>query len=152
MESLTDELEREALGIFDEIDALGGVVPGIEEGWFQKEIAASAMRQQREVESGHRVVVGVNHFTEGSGKIDIDRLKIDPSVERLQVARMRVLRSERDAGRVERAMAALREASSRGDANLVPPILDCARANCTLHEIRHAMEEVFGSYKEPVFF
>ena len=151
LESLTDSLEREALGIFDEIDALGGVVPGIEEGWFQKEIAASAMRQQREVESGNRVVVGVNHFTEGSEKIEIDRLKIDASVERLQVARLRELRSERDAPRAERALAALREASSSGD-NLVPPILDCARANCTLYEIRHAMEEVFGSYKEPVFF
>ncbi|NNL31207.1 MAG: methylmalonyl-CoA mutase, partial [Gemmatimonadetes bacterium] len=85
VESLTDDLEAEALELFDEIDALGGVVPGIEQGWFQQEIAASAMRQQREVESGDRVVVGVNHFTEGSGKIEIDTLKIDPDVEKRQV-------------------------------------------------------------------
>ena len=151
VEWLTDELEREALGIFDEIDALGGVVAGIEQGWFQGQIAASAMRQQREIESGQRVVVGVNHFTEGSDKIEIDRLKIDESVERLQIARMAELRSSRDAGQVDQTLAALRQASSGGE-NLVPVILDCARASCTLYEIRHAMEEVFGSYKEPVFF
>jgi methylmalonyl-CoA mutase N-terminal domain/subunit len=151
VESLTDELEREALGLFDEIDALGGVVPGIEQGWFQGEIAASAMRQQREIESGQRVVVGVNHFTEGSEKIEIDQLKIDESVELLQVARMAELRSGRNAAEVDRTLVALREASS-GGANLVPVILDCARASCTLYEIRHAMEGVFGSYKEPVFF
>ncbi len=151
VESLTDQLEREALGLFDEIDALGGVVPGIEEGWFQQEIAASAMRQQREVEAGHRVVVGVNHFTEGSDKIEIDRLKIDPNVEQLQVSRMAELRTARDSAQVERALARLREASASSE-NLVPSILDCARAYCTLHEIRYAMESVFGSYKEPVFF
>ncbi|MEE2898854.1 MAG: methylmalonyl-CoA mutase family protein [Gemmatimonadota bacterium] len=151
VESLTDQLEREALGLFDEIDALGGVVPGIEEGWFQQEIAASAMRQQREVEAGHRVVVGVNHFTEGSDKIEIDRLKIDPNVEQLQVSRMAELRTGRDSAQVERALARLREASASSE-NLVPSILDCARAYCTLHEIRYAMETVFGSYKEPVFF
>ena len=151
LESLTDDLEREALDIFDEIDALGGVVPSIEQGWFQGKIAASAMRQQREIESGQRVVVGVNHFTEGSEKIEIDQLKIDASVERLQVARMAELRSGRDAGQVDQTLAALRKASAGRD-NLVPVILDCARASCTLYEIRHAMEEIFGSYKEPVFF
>jgi len=95
--------------------------------------------------------VGVNHFTEGSEKIEVERLKIDASVELLQVARMAELRSNRDAAEVDRTLAALRQASS-GEDNLVPVILDCARASCTLYEIRHAMEEVFGSYKEPVFF
>ena len=151
VESLTDEIERDALDLFDEIDALGGVVPGIEQGWFQGKIAASAMRQQREIESGQRVVVGVNHFTEGSENIEIEQLKIDPSVEQLRIACMAELRSNRDAAEADRALAALRAASSDGD-NLVPVILDCARASCTLYEIRHAMEEVFGSYKEPVFF
>ncbi len=151
IESLTDELEAEALELFDEIDALGGVVPGIEQGWFQQEIAASAMRQQREVESGDRVVVGVNHFTEGSEKIEIDTLKIDPSVEKRQVARMAKMREERDDARVAETLDALREAC-RTDENVVPRILDCARAYCTLYEIRAAMEDVFGAYKEPVFF
>ncbi|NNF14450.1 MAG: methylmalonyl-CoA mutase family protein [Gemmatimonadetes bacterium] len=151
VESLTDDLEAEALELFDEIDALGGVVPGIEQGWFQQEIAASAMRQQREVESGDRVVVGVNHFTEGSEKIEIDTLKIDPDVEKRQVAKMAAMRDDRDGARVRETLDALREACG-ADENVVPRILDCARAHCTLYEIRAAMEDVFGAYKEPVFF
>ncbi len=151
VESLTDDLEREALELFQEIDALGGVVPAIEQGWFQKEIAASAMRQQIEVESGDRVVVGVNHFTEGSGDIEIDTLRIDPSVEQRQRQRMADVRARRDDAEVARTLDALAEACT-GDDNVVPRILDCARAYCTLYEIRHAMEGVFGSYKEPVFF
>jgi len=151
VETLTDDLEREALEIFEEVDAVGGVVPGIEQGWFQQRIASSAMRQQREVESGERVVVGVNRFTEGSERIEIETLRIDPSVARRQVRRMAELRRRRDGAQVERALAAL-TAACRGDENVVPRILDCARAYCTLYEIRHAMAEVFGSYKEPVFF
>jgi methylmalonyl-CoA mutase N-terminal domain/subunit len=151
VESLTDELERDASALFDEIDAMGGVVPAIERGWFQQEIANSAMQQQVEVESGHRVVVGVNHFTEGSGDIEIDTLRIDASVEQRQRQRMADLRDRRNDEEVERTLAALTVACG-SDENLVPRILDCARAYCTLFEIRHAMEEVFGSYKEPVFF
>jgi len=151
VEALTDELEREALELFGEIDAMGGVVPGIEQGWFQQAIAQSAMRQQREVEAGERVVVGVNDFTAGSGKIEIDTLRIDPTVERKQRQRMADLRARRDDAAVQTTLAAL-TAACRGHENLVPRILDCARAYCTLFEIRHAMQEVFGSYKEPVFF
>jgi methylmalonyl-CoA mutase N-terminal domain/subunit len=151
VETLTDELEREALDLFDEIDGLGGVVPSIERGWFQGEIARSAMRQQREIEAGHRIVVGVNDFHEGSGPIEIETLRIDPSVEEKQRRRLAELRGRRDGEAVARTLAAL-TAACRTDENLVPRILDCARAFGTLYEIRHAMEEVFGSYKEPVFF
>ena len=151
VESLTDDLEREALELFDEIDEQGGVVPGIEQGWFQREIAASAMRQQGEVESGDRVIVGVNDFLDGSEKVEIDTLKIDPEVESRQVARMAAIRAARDSDRVEQTLSALRDAC-RSDENVVPRILDCARAYCTLYEIRAAMEDVFGAFKEPVFF
>ena len=151
VEALTDELERDALELFEEIDAMGGVVPGIEQGWFQQEIAASAMRQQREVEAAERTVVGVNHFLEGSEKVEIDTLKIDPEVERRQVVRMAEMRASRDDEVVQATLAALTGAAERGE-NVVPLILDCARAYCTLYEIRAAMEVVFGSYKEPVFF
>ncbi|MDP2955977.1 MAG: methylmalonyl-CoA mutase family protein [Longimicrobiales bacterium] len=151
IESLTDDLEREALELFSEIDAMGGVVPGIERGWFQQAIADSAMRQQREVELGQRIVVGVNDFTEGSGQIEIETLRIDASVEGRQRQRMADLRACRDEGEVSRTLVALTEAC-RGHENLVPRILECARAYATLYEIRHAMDEVFGSYKEPVFF
>ncbi len=151
VESLTDELEAEALALFEEIDGMGGVVPGIERGWFQKEIAASAMRQQEEVETNARTVVGVNAFEEGSGPVEIDVLRIGPDVEERQRARMAELRSSRDDAEVERTLKALTETAA-GDGNLVPAILDCVRAYCTLYEIREAMEKEFGAYKEPVFF
>ena len=151
VEALTDELEAEAEQIFKQIDDMGGVVPGIENGWFQSEIAASAMIQQREIEAGSRSIVGVNRFTEGSGEIEIDTLQIDPDVEARQKARMASLRERRDDELVAATLSALRGAGE-GDQNLVPYILDCARAYCTLYEIREAMEASFGSYKEPVFF
>ncbi len=151
VESLTDELEAEAEDIFRQVDEIGGVVPGIHEGWFQQRIAASARRQQSEVEGAERVVVGVNEFTEGNEDIAIDVLRIGPDVEEKQREGMARLRRERDDAEVERTLAALREAAA-GEENLVPRILDCARAYCTLYEIRYAMEEVFGAYKEPVFF
>jgi methylmalonyl-CoA mutase, N-terminal domain len=151
LESLTDELEADAEELFARIDEVGGVVPGIEAGWFQREIAHSSMRQQEEMERGERVIVGVNDFTEGSGEIEIDTLRIDGSVEERQRARMAGLREERDDAAVQRTLSALTEAARTGE-NLVPRILDCARAYCTLYEIRHAMEEVFGAYREPVFF
>ena len=151
VETLTDRLEAEAEEIFERIEEQGGVVPGIESGWFQRRIAASAARQQAEVEAGLRKVVGVNDFTDGAEEIAIDTLRIDASVEERHRASMARLRAERDAERVEASLAALRAAAA-GDANLVPHVLECARAYCTLHEIRAAMEDVFGAYREPVFF
>ncbi len=135
IESLTDELERDALEIFEEIDALGGVVPGIEQGWFQQRIAASAMRQQREVESGDRVIVGVNHFTEGSQGIEIDTLKIDPD-GRAEAGG----RHGRDAGRTGRRggvvapsprsprPAGAATTSSRGSSIAPAPTAPCTRS------------------------
>ena len=151
VESLTGELEAEAEEIFRQVEEIGGVVPGIEAGWFQKGIADSAFRQQREVESGKRKIVGVNAFAEGSESVEIETLRIEPGVEKNQRQRMARLREERDDGRVQDSLAALSRAAA-ADENLVEPLLDCARAYCTLYEIREAMEKVFGSYKEPVFF
>jgi methylmalonyl-CoA mutase N-terminal domain/subunit len=151
LEALTNQLEAEAEEIFRQVEEIGGVVPGIENGWFQKGIADSAFRQQMEVESGRRPIVGVTDFTEGSGSIEIDTLSIPPEIEEKQRARMARLRAERDEARVRSTLAAL-EAAAGTETNLVGPILECARAYCTLFEIREAMEKVFGSYKEPVFF
>jgi methylmalonyl-CoA mutase N-terminal domain/subunit len=151
VESLTDALEAEAEALFREIDEQGGVVPGIESGWFQQHIAASARRQQREVEAGQRVIVGVNEFREGSEDSEIDVLRIDPAVEPRQRERMARLRKERDSAKVDVALKKLEDAA-RGEENLFPHLLACAHAYCTLYEIRYAMEKVFGSYKEPVFF
>lgn len=151
VEALTDRLEAEAEEIFAEVDRIGGVVAGIESGYFQREIARSAQRQQEEIESGRRIVVGVNEFTEGSERIEIELLKIGPEAEEKQRARLAELRRRRDPERVQKTLDALEEAA-RGDGNLVEPILECARAYCTLYEIRHAMEKVFGSFREPLFF
>ena len=151
VESLTDRLEAEALELFQRIDDLGGVVRGIETGFFQREIAESARRQQAEVESSQRLVVGVNKFLEGSEEVEIDTLKIDASVEERQRRRIAELREARNDSEVARTLDEL-DTSCREGTNVVPCILDCARARCTLYEIRHAMEKTFGSYKEPVFF
>ena len=151
VESLTDRIEADVLDLFLRIDDLGGVVPGIEAGFFQREIAESARRQQAEVESARRLVVGVNEFTEGSQEVEIDTLKVDPSVEGRQCQRLADLRTARNDTEVARALEEL-DRSCTGGANVVPAILECARSGCTLYEIRHAMERTFGSYEEPVFF
>ncbi|MBW3551863.1 MAG: methylmalonyl-CoA mutase family protein [Gemmatimonadetes bacterium] len=151
VETLTDQLERRAEEIFEEIEALGGVVPGIEQGYFQREIARSAERQQREIESGERVIVGVNEFTGGNEEADIEILRIGEEAARTQEERLAKLREDRDSGRVEAALERLRQAA-RADENVIEPMLDCVRAYCTLFEIRHALESVYGSFREPVFF
>ena len=151
VESLTDRLEAEAEAIFDEIETMGGVVPGIEQGYFQREIARSAERQQREIDSGERIVVGVNEFTGGNEDSDIEILKIGDEAAATQEERLARLKADRDDARVEETLERLREAA-RSEENVVEPMLDCVRAYCTLFEIRHALESVYGSFKEPVFF
>jgi methylmalonyl-CoA mutase, N-terminal domain len=151
VESLTDRLEREAEEIFAEVDALGGVVPGIESGYFQREIARSAMRQQHEVESAARLIVGVNEFQVEGEELEIPLLKVTEAAERRQRERMASLRARRDQAEVDRTLSALREAAQT-EANVIPAMLDAARAYATLFEIRYAMEGVFGAYQEPVFF
>jgi methylmalonyl-CoA mutase N-terminal domain/subunit len=151
VEALTDELERQAERLFEEIEAAGGVVQGLEDGWFQRRIAESASRQQWEIEQRRRLIVGVNEFVTEEPELTIPILRVGEDAERDQRARMAQLRATRDAALCEQRLAALREAA-RGTTNLMPFILDCARAYCTLYEIRAAMEDVFGAYREPVFF
>ncbi len=151
LEALTDQMEAEAEAIFAEIDGMGGVVPGIERGYFQQQIARSAMRQQIEIERGERVIVGVNEFTIEGEKIDIPLLKVTEEAERRQRERMSAMRARRDQAEVDRTLKVLQDTARAGE-NVVPPLLDAVRAYATLYEIRHAMEEVFGAYQEPVFF
>jgi len=150
LESLTDQLEREAEALFADIQSIGGVVKGIESGWFQRQIARSAAEFQRRVEDGSQTIVGVNEFlSEDDHPVEV--LRIDTDAEQSQRRRLATLRAGRDAGLVEQRLAALREAAEQ-DRNVIGPMLDCARAYCTLYEIRHALERVFGAYREPVFF
>jgi methylmalonyl-CoA mutase N-terminal domain/subunit len=151
IESLTEKLEREAEEMFAEIEEQGGVVRGIEQGWFQRRIAQSAARQQWEIEQRRRLVVGVNEFVTDEPELTIPVLRVGEDVDHAQRDRLASLRATRDQALVRQRLDALRSAAST-DANLIPYILDCARARATLYEIRHAMEQVFGAYREPVFF
>ncbi len=150
VESLTDVLEREAEGLFDEIDVQGGVVSAIESGWFQRQIALSSARFQLEVEQGRRRIVGVNDFVE-EAEAPVEILKVGDVAERTQRERMARMRAARTPALVDERLAALRCAAVE-DRNIIPAMLDCARAYCTLFEIRHVLEEIYGSYREPVFF
>jgi methylmalonyl-CoA mutase N-terminal domain/subunit len=151
IENLTDELEEEAERIFAEIDDLGGVVAGIETGYFQGRIASSAHRFQAELESGHRLIVGVNAFEEADEDHGLEILRIDESAGETQRRRLGQLRQERDPERVREALEALTAAANRDD-NLLPPMLDAVRAYATLGEIRQSLEDVYGRFKEPVSF
>jgi methylmalonyl-CoA mutase N-terminal domain/subunit len=149
VEALTDQMEREAEALFGEIEAQGGVVPAIESGWFQRQIAQSAARFQVELENGRRVIVGVNDFVEDAPPLEI--LRVGDDADRVQRTRMARLRAERDGARVEATLQAL-GAAAVADRNVIPEMLDCARAYCTLYEIREVLERVYGAYREPVFF
>ncbi len=151
VEALTDQLETEAESLFAEIESIGGVVRGLEDGWFQRKIAQSAARQQWEIEQHRRVIVGVNEFVTDEESLSIPLLKIGEEVDREQRARLARVRAERDQALCDERLARLRDAA-RGTENVFPRILDCARAYCTLFEIRRALEDVFGAYREPVFF
>ncbi len=152
VEALTDQLEAEAESMFAEIETVGGVVQGLEQGWFQRKIHESAARQQWEIEQHRRVIVGVNEFVSSDGDaLDIPLLKIGEQVAREQEARLAKVRAERDQPLCNERLETLRQAA-RGTENVFPHILDCARAYCTLFEIRRALEDVFGAYREPVFF
>ncbi|HEX6964604.1 MAG TPA: methylmalonyl-CoA mutase family protein [Gemmatimonadaceae bacterium] len=151
VEALTDQMEAQAEAIFEEIERVGGVVHALETGWFQRKIAESAARQQWEVEQRRRLIVGVNEFVTDEPELTIPLLKVGEDAAEEQHRRLAHLRATRDNDLCTRRLAALRDAA-RTSENLVPYILDAARAYCTLYEIRAAMEEVFGAYREPVFF
>ncbi len=150
VEALTDVFEREAEGLFAEIEAQGGVVRAIETGWFQRQIASSSARFQAEVEQGRRTLVGVNDFVE-EAEAPVEILKVGDTAEQTQRERLARVRATRDPQVVAARLDELRCAAAE-DRNIIPAMLDCARAYCTLYEIRHVLEEIYGSYREPVFF
>ena len=127
------------------------MVRGIDMGWFQRQIANSAARHQHDVEQQRHVVVGVNEFVVDEPALQIPLLKIGAEVELEQTERMRAMRSRRTNDLVKRHLETLAGAA-RQNTNVIPAMLDCARAYATLFEIREAMEQVYGSYREPVFF
>jgi methylmalonyl-CoA mutase N-terminal domain/subunit len=151
VESLTSRLEKEAEQYFEKIDTLGGVIPAIEAGFFQREIAEAAYRYQRELDIKEKIIVGVNDFVEGDEAIDIPLLVISPEVEIKQRKRLAELRQRRNQADVERTLGALARAASEG-LNLIPRLLECTRCYVTLGEMCNALSEVFGVYEEPAIF
>ncbi|HEY5059541.1 MAG TPA: methylmalonyl-CoA mutase family protein [Gaiellaceae bacterium] len=151
VEHLTNELERQAYEYFERIEELGGVIPAIEENFFQREIAEASYRYQSEVEAKQRIVVGVNGY-ELDDDPPIEILRIDPALEAQQVARVRALRDRRDSGTVEAALARLKEDAAHEDRNLMPAILDAARDYVTMGEMCDVLRDVWGIWREtPVF-
>jgi len=151
VEHLTTKLEEEAENYFRKIEDLGGVLKAIDIGFCQKEIADAAYRYQKEIETKTKIVVGVNEYVVEGEKVDIEVLRVDPRVEEEQAKCLERLRSERDKSAADKALDALRMAA-RGTANLMPRIIECSRAYCTLGEMIGVLREEFGEYKEPIIY
>jgi methylmalonyl-CoA mutase N-terminal domain/subunit len=151
VEAMTDELERQAYAYFAKIDELGGMVQAVKQNYPQREIADASFELQTEIDSGRRIVVGVNAHRQDDD-VPLEILRIDPALEGKQIGRVQAVRARRDAGAVEAALAALRQTAAREGDNLMPGLLDAARAHATEGEIIGALQDVFGSYTEsPVF-
>ena len=152
VEALTDQLEREAYDYFARIDELGGMVEAVKQNFPQREIADAAFALQCEYDSRERILVGVNDYVD-AGDEEIPTLRIDPELERKQLGRLQAVRARRDAGEVERSLAVLRaDAGGASRPNLMPALLECARAHASEGEIVRALQDVFGTYTEtPVF-
>jgi methylmalonyl-CoA mutase N-terminal domain/subunit len=150
VESLTDELERQAYGYFAKIDELGGMVEAVKRNYPQREIADASFELQQAIDAGERVVIGVNAHTE-SGEDQTELLRIDPDLERKQVGRLQAVRARRDATAVERSLTTLRGEAATAT-NLMPALVDCARVHASEGEIIESLQQVFGVYTEsPVF-
>jgi methylmalonyl-CoA mutase N-terminal domain/subunit len=146
VEELTARIEEEALAYMRRIDEMGGMIPAIERGFPQAEIADASYRFQKQVESGEQKVVGVNAFTESASE-PIPLLQIDETVQKAQCEKLARLRARRDAETLAACLNRLREAA-RGTENTMPLILDAVKAYATVGEICDAFRDVFGSYTE----
>jgi methylmalonyl-CoA mutase, N-terminal domain len=151
LEHLTDRLEAEAYEYFRRVRELGGVVPAIQQNFFQREIAEASFRYQSEVEARQRVIVGVNRYV-AEDEQPLEILRIDPALEHQQSERVQGVRARRDAASVERRLEALKDGARRDDVNLMPLIVDAARDYVTMGEMCDALRDVWGVWREtPVF-
>ncbi len=154
VEALTDEVEARAEEVFAYLDELGdgsmldGVLRGIDEGWFQGEIADSAYQLERKLNDGRHVVVGVNDFFEGNDEPPPDILHIGPEAEELQLKRLATVKHDRDDERVDAALARVRADAADPAVNLMPVLLDAVRTRATVGEVMNAMADVFGRHRE----
>jgi len=149
VEALTNRLEREAYAYFDKIEQLGGVLPAIEKGFFQREIAESAARYQAEIEKKERIIVGVNDYVVEE-ELKVPLLRVDEAGAQRQIARLQRIRRERDNVKVGACLDAIRDAAQRENVNLMPLFIEAVKAYATLGEIMDVLRRVWGEYKEPV--
>jgi len=148
VEALTDKMEEEAEKYFSKIEEIGGVVKGIEEGYFQREIAGASSRYQKEIETKERIIVGVNEFIKEDEKLEISLLKIDEEVEKNQIKRLKELKNNRSKEEVDKRLAGIRKAAENGT-NLVPPIIEAVHLYATEGEIIDELKKVFGKWEAP---
>jgi methylmalonyl-CoA mutase, N-terminal domain len=148
VEHETNKIEQQVYDYWRQVEAMGGVIPAIEKGFFQQEISDAAYQYQRETDAGQRIIVGVNGYNDDDEEMRIPILAMDPNGYDRQVNRLRQLRQERDNERVEQTLNALRNAAE-GTENTMPYILDAVRAYATLGEITDVFRQVFGEYHEP---
>jgi len=151
VESLTDKMEEETYQYFEKISALGGVIPAIEKGFFQREIANSAYIYQKEIENKKRIIVGVNEYLIPDEKIEIDLLEIGPQVEEEQKESLKQLRRERDNKEVKDSLKNLQKVA-KSSSNIMPAIIEAVKSYATIGEIIGVLKEVFGEYREPIIF
>jgi len=151
IEALTDKMEKGCRDYFAQIDKLGGVIPAIEKGFFQREIARAAFQYQREIEEKRRVIVGVNDFVDEEEKVKIDLLKIGPEAAERQKRVLKDVRAERDDEAVQKALAGLK-AAAEGTDNLMPHFVECCRVYATEGEMIGTLRDVFGEYREPPIY
>ena len=150
VEALTDRMEEAAYDYFHKIDQLGGMVQAVKDGFPQREIADASYSLQREIDSGRRIVVGVNSYTEGDdGTMSL--LRIDPALERQQIDSVKAVKAARETGVLETAMSDLKAAAVAGR-NLMPPLVDAARVHASEGEIIETLQQVWGDYREQPMF
>ncbi len=147
VEALTNEMEEKAMEYIQKIDDMGGAIAAIEKGFFQKEIANSAYRYQREIDEKKRIIVGVNEYTIKEEEYPLKILRVDPKVEEEQIARLQKVKRERDNRKVKGILEKLHYAAER-DENLMPTIIEAVKAYATLGEITEVLRKVYGEYKE----
>ena len=144
VEAFTKQMQQEARGYFDRIEQLGGMIPAIEAGFFRREIADAAFVYQREVDAKRKLIVGVNAFQEAEEK-PIETLVIDDTVEKEQVAALKAVKERRDGEAVRRCLAEVHRVAA-GSRNLMPVLIEAARARCTVGEVMNTLADVFGRY------
>ncbi len=149
VEDFTNRMEQEANDYFDKIEKLGGVLPAIKHGFFQREIAESAARYQTEIEKHERVIVGVNDYVVNE-ELKVPLLRVDQAGARHQVQRLQRVRQERSAAAVQAKLEAIRDAAKKENANLMPLLIDAVKEYATLGEIMDVLRKAWGEYKEPV--